>query len=331
MNRFKTALTGLLALGLVSGAAFAAGTTSVVGEDDDDAPETTDAPWNLSLATQVDQQSARGFDGSLSYAIMHATQLHLDVNAVDYTASNPNGFHSQGFEVGAAHDFKRFTIDGGIGRWQDTDILTAKELKLNGEFHADPWSVELKTGYRRSDFDPIQVTHIFKLKDGTTETLNASARCQLSNTALGLGARYDGEVWGASATAMSYQYQNSKCRFGALGLADATTLTKADLRQLANVAVDRLAAVATRRIGRDQTLLDSSLDLGAVWKHGDLEVSADYSRQKEFFKGAQSNTVSTTGTANLGDASAVDVTLGITRGGTVSSGAFVGFAVRAHF
>ena len=330
MNRFTTALLRLVALSLVTSAALAAGTTSVVGDDEDESLD-SDAPWNLSLATQVDQQSARGFDGSVSYAMWHDTQLHLDADAVDYTATNPNGFHSQGLEVGASHDFKRLTIDGGIGRWQDTDILTAKELKFGGTFHADPWSLELKTGYRRADFDPFSTTHAFKLKDGTTESVAATTRCQLNNTALGLGGRYQGDVWGATASAMSYQYQNSTCRFGALGLADAATLTKSDLRQLANVAVDRLAAVATRRIGRDQTLLDSSMDLGGSWKHGELEVSLDYSRQKEFFKGAQSNTVSTTGTADLGDASAVDVTLGITRGGTVSSGAFVGFAVRAHF
>ena len=327
MNRIASTLTGFVVLGLLSCAARGA----TAADDDEDSTGSQDARWSLSLATQVDQQSARGFDGSVGYGLTPTTELLVSANAVDYTATNPNGFHSQGLELGASHDFKRFTVDGSVGRWQDTDILTAKELKVGGEFHADPWAAELRTAYRRSDFDPFASDRTFTHKDGTTRTVSATSRCQIRNTELGLGGRYQGDVWGASASVMNYQYAKSTCRFTSLGLGDKATLTKAEFRQLAAFAVDRLAAVATRRIGRNQTLLDSSIDIGASWKHSDLIVSVDYSRQKEFFKGAKSNTISTTGTADLGSNAGVDVTLGLTRGNGVSSGAFVGFAVRAHF
>jgi hypothetical protein len=299
--------------------------------DEDEAEETVNAPWALSLSTLVDQQSTRGFIGQLGRDLTPNTTVRFAADSTDYTATNPAGFKSQGIELGASHDFERFSIDGAVARWQDTDIVTAKELKLGGDVHFDPWSVGLRTGYRRSKFDPFRSTADVTLKDGTVVVATSTSRCTLDNTALGLDGRFEGDIWGFYATAMSYQYKDSKCSFkvGAKGV--LSPATRQQLRELSGGALDRLSTVATRRIGRQETLLDSSLDSGLSWKHNDLVVSVDYSRQKDFFIGDSSNTYSVTGTADLGDHTGVDCTLGLTRGGGVTSGGFVGFALRARF
>jgi hypothetical protein len=302
-----------------------------LGATDEEEQEESNARWSLALGAQVDQDSNRGFDGEIGYELTPASSVRVAANSVDYTATNPNGFHSQGLELGASHDFVRWTLEGAVGRWQDTDIVTAKELKLGGDVGIGRWTIGPRGMLRRSDFDPLTVNKTVTLRDGSRLPVSAVARCALDNTGLGLHGGYGGEVWGAYATAMSYQYRDSKCRFNAPGLQALARANRAELRQLLATHVDRLGTVATRRIGRDNVLLDSEADAGASWKHEDLIVSLDYARQKEAFNGARSNTVSATGTADLGDNNAVDVTLGLTRGGTVKTGAFVGFAVRAHF
>jgi hypothetical protein len=299
--------------------------------DDDESEEAVNAPWALSLSTLVDQQSTRGFSGQLGRDLTPNTAVHVTADATDYTATQQGGFKSQGVEAGVSHDFERFTVDGAVARWQDTDLVTAKEVKLGGDFHFDPWSVGLRTGYRHAKFDPLHSTSAVTLKDGTVVAAGTTSRCTLDNTALGLDGRFEGDVWGFYATAMSYQYKDSKCAFMVGANSVRALADRLQLRELAGGALDRMSTVATRRIGRQETLLDSSLDSGVSWKHDELVVSLDYSRQKEFLVGASSNTYSVTGTADLGDHTGVDCTLGVTRGGHVTSGGFVGFALRARF
>jgi hypothetical protein len=299
--------------------------------DEDEPEEKVDAPWSLSLGTQVDQESTRGFTGTLGRELTTVTTVHGTADSTSYASSNVGGFTSNGIELGATHDWDRFSIQEAVARWQDTDLITAKELKLGGDLHFDPWSVGLRTGYRQSNFDPFHSTVSVTLKDGTTTDANTTSTCKLDNTALGFDGRFEGDVWGAYATAMGYQYGDAKCGVTAKGKYVLSKANRLQLEDLSSGILDKLSIVATRRIGRQETLLDSSLDTGVSWKHNDLVVSLDYSRQKDFFIGATSNTLSVTGTADLGDHTGVDCTLGETRGGGVTSGGFVGFALRAKF
>jgi len=299
--------------------------------DEDEPEETVDAPWSLSLSTVVDQASTRGVSGELGRDLTPNTMLRLAVDSTSYDSHNQAGFKSNGIEVGATHDFERFGIQAAVARWQDTDFVTAKELKLGGDFRFDPWSVGLRTGYRRSDFESFKSAAAVSLLNGTTTDAGSASQCKLDNTALGLDGRFEGDVWGGYATLMQYQYKNAKCAVLVNGLDVRSNANRQQLRDLSAGALDVLSAVATRRIGRQETLLDSSLDAGASWKHDDLVVSLDFSRQKDFLLGATSDTFSLTGTADLGNHTGIDCTLGLTRGGGVTNGAFVGFGLRAKF
>jgi hypothetical protein len=300
--------------------------------NDADADAGPDGRWALSLSTQVDQQSTRGFTGSLGYDLTPDTTLRFAADSTAYAqAVAKTSFNASSAEVGASHDFEHFTIDAAAARWQDTDIVTAKELNLGGDFKGEQWSAGLKAGYRHADFDPFRFKSDVTLADGTKIAASTVSRCSLKSTAIGVDGRYAGDVWGGYATAMRYQYGDAACRFSVTGVGALSRADRRALRALTGGATDRLAAVATRRIGRRESLLDSSFDAGVSWTHNDLIVSADYSHQTEYFVGAASNTYSVTGTADLGNSTGVDCTVGTTRGGGVTSGAFVGFAVRARF
>jgi hypothetical protein len=297
-------------------------------DEDEDAQPVVSGPWALSLATIVDQQSTRGFFGQLGYDLTKKTSIRFAADSTDHTITNPVTFKSQGVEIGAAHDFARFRLDGALAHWQNTDINSANELKLGGSFSAGPWTAGLRAGYRRGTFDPI----VTSVTTPTTPAQPAVARCDLNNTAFGLDGRYQGSVWGGYVTATSYHYADAKCSFQ---FADGSTveqhLSKSQFTQLAAAQAAQLTEAALHHIGRQEMLLEGYADAGASWKHDDLVVSLDYSRLKEYFAGATSNTYSVTGTADLGNHAGIDCTLGLTSGGGITDGGFVGFALRAKF
>lgn len=299
--------------------------------DEDEPEEQVDAPWSLSLATEVDQQDTRGIIGELGREVTPNTSVRLALQSIDYTPRKPAGFKAQAVEGGATHDFERFSIQGALAHWQDTDIASANELKLGGDLHFEPWSAGLRTGYRRTDFDRFTSAADVTLNNGTVIPAATTSHCKLDNTALGLDGRFEGDVWGGYATLMRYQYRDAKCQYTAGGVAAVSRADRQQLVDLSGGQLDRLTAVVPHRIGRPETLLDSSLDAGVSWKHEDLIVSLDYTRQKDYLAGVSSSTYSVTGTADLGDHAGVDCTVGITRGDGITNGGFVGFAVRAKF
>ena len=297
--------------------------------DEEEPEEAVAAPWSLALATQVDQGPVRGFTGELGRDLTPKTTVHVAADAIDYPTNLEASYKSVGLTGGASHDFKHLRIEAAVAHWQATDIVNVNELKLGADWRASPWTAGLRGGYRWSDFNPLDTTATSVV---TGTVMPAAATCHLHNLEGGADGRFQGSVWGAYATIMSYRYSEADCHVHLVdGTLQKVRLGKAPFVTLAAAFVDRLGAVALRHIGRDETLLASSVDAGASWTHEDFVVSLDYSRQKEYFLGGASKTYSTTGTADLGHGTGVDCTVGLTRGGGVTNGAFVGFAVRARF
>ena len=303
------------------------------GADEEEEQEPLTARWSLAAATQVDQQSNRGAALAIGYAVAPTTAVRLSANSNAYSATQSNGFHSNGVEFAVGHDFSHISVSGALGTWQASDILTASEGKLGVDLRFKPWSIGLRGMYRRSSFDRVTVNQVITLPDGTMlPVANAVASCTLSNEGIGAHGEFAGEVWGAHATFMTYQYKNANCSYGkTTGLDALLHPSKDEFKQLESVLVAQLALIGVRPIGRENTLLSSEFNGGASWKRNDLIVALDFTRQAEYFTGGSSNTIAATGTADLGHNSGVDVTIGLTRGNTVVNGAFVGFGFRAHF
>jgi hypothetical protein len=305
-------------------------------DDEEEEQEPWNARWTLAAGTEIDQQSNRGAEVEIGYLLTPTTSVKLDANSSAYSQTLSNGFHSNGVEFGASHDFRHWTLVGAVGTWQASDILTAVEGKLGADLRFKPWTVGILGMYRRSDFESLSVTSAITLADGTVvpvPTTPTVATCKLTNQGFNGHGSYAGDVWGFHAAFTSYQYKNANCSYG-----DNTGIVEALLHPDKNVfmqleapLVSELETIGVRRIGHQNTLLSSELEAGASWKRNDLIVSLGVAHQEEYFSGATSNTLTTTGTADLGHNSGVDVTLGYTRGDTVVSGAFIGFAFRAHF
>ena len=299
-------------------------------EDEDSAP--INARWAVSVDTEVDQQSNRNVGGEVGYAWTQNTSVHFAGNSVAYSEVPGNGFHAQGIELGAKHDFKRWSLDGTLARWQDSDIVTVEELRLDAELPVKPWTLGLGLMARRSGFDAVNVNTTVTLGDGTQLPVLAVSSCTMNNEGFSVRAAYAGDVWGGHVGLKGYEYKSAKCSFGGVtGLNALERPSKDEFVQLEAPLVAQLEVVGVRRIGRDDALLASQLEAGASWRREDFVVKLDLTRQKDYLSGLQSNTLAATGTADMGHGTGVDLVLGMTRGGGVVSGGFVGFAVRARF
>jgi hypothetical protein len=301
-------------------------------DDDEEEPEAWDARWMIALSTEVDQQSNRNIEADAGYAWTPTTSVRVAANSVAYSEVPGNGFHAQGVELGAQHDFKRWSLSGAIARWQDSDVVTVEEGKLGADLRLKPWIFGVSAMLRRSGFDATKDNTTVTLPDGTQLAVKATSSCKMNNEGYGVHGAYAGDIWGGHAELRSFQYKNASCSFGtATGLDALTHPTRAEFVQLEAALVTELKTVGVRRIGRDNALLANALEVGASWKHQDFVVRLDFERQKDYFSGNSSDTLFATGTADMGHGSGVDLVVGLTRGSTVVQGAFVGFAVRAHF
>lgn len=332
MTRLLNARYPLLAAFVLFACQPAFGVTAPAADDDEEEQEPWNARWSLEGAVEVDQQSNRGLDVAVGYAVTPTTSVRFAGNSTAFSPTLSNGFHSNGVEIGAAHDFKHFSLNGAIARWQDSDILTATEAKLGLDVRSKRWGMGVTGMYRRSSFEPLTITTPLTLEDGTSLPEPAVSTCKLNNTGFGAHGDYAGQIWSARARFQSYQYKSADCTFSNLtGLDVRTHLVKDVFAQVEATLVDQLETIGVRRIGRENTLLSNEFGGGASWRHQDFIVSLDYTRQAEYFSGNSSDTLTATGTADMGHNSGVDLVLGYTRGNTVSEGAFVGFVVRAHF
>jgi hypothetical protein len=325
-----TMLRSLLATLLLLAGADAA-VAAAAAADDEEPEEEVNAPWSLALATAVDLAGTRGFSIDIARDVVAATRVRFAADSTDYMPVQGAQYKTQGIELGAVHDFRHVSVDGAIGTWRSTDLVTAKELKLKADYRAAPWSAGLRAGYRRANFNEFESAADVTLPDGTVIPAATSSTCKVTNTAWGADVRYGGAVWGGYLTGMDYRYKNPECDIALTTGSQKVSVDRAVLRELSGGELDRLATGAVRYIGRDQSLLDWSLDAGASWRKDEFVVTLGYARQKEYVVGNTSNTVAVTGTADLGGGNAVDCTLGVTRGATVSQGGFVGFALRAKF
>jgi hypothetical protein len=312
---------------------------------DDDEEEADETRWGLDLKTEVDQDSGRSFYGKGAYSLTPDTRVSLDATSVN-AGTNLAGLVSNGLSLGLTHDFDPWSVDLGVGRWQDNGLVTAKELTGGVDFNHDAWTVGLIGEARRSDFDAFNANASVTLPNGTVLAVKARPTCSLDNAGFGLHGDYAGEVWGFSAIYTGYRYADTRCKFDSAGLAALERARKAQFLQLAADLANRLERKVTTRIGSQNALLESSYGAGASWRHDDLVLALDYTRQKDFFAGLAADTLALTATADFGHGTGVDVTLGATRspslpaiaavtgapgtsaGGTV---AYLGLALRAKF
>jgi hypothetical protein len=301
-------------------------------DDEEEEPEPWDARWSVALSTEVDQQSNRSIEGAAGYAWTPTTSVRVAGNTVAYSEVPGKGFHAQGVELGAQHDFRLWSLSGAIARWQGSDIVTVEEGKLGADLRLKPWTFGIGATLRRSGFDATKDNTIVTLVDGTKLAVQATSSCKMNNEGFGVHGAYAGDIWGGHAEFRGWRYKDASCTFGKVtGLDALRHPTRDEFVQLELPLVTALETVGVRRIGRDNALLANALDVGASWKHQDFVVRLDFERQNDYFSGRSSNTLFTTGTADMGHNSGVDLVIGLTRGATVVQGAFVGFAVRAHF
>ena len=293
--------------------------------DDEDNEAEPPTRWALSLATIVDQKSAREFDGSGGYALTPTSLVQLGANLSDSTSNSSTGVGTSAVDLGLSHDFRRWSVDGKLRRWQATDIVNSVELSGGADWRSEPWSAGPRLEARRSRFDPQSVT--VAVPGVVLAPVNPTASCTLNNFGYGLRGDYQGKEWGAKLAGMSYRYSDANCNFDGVHAHVARTL----LAQLLGASADRLARAAARSVGSRDAPVDSRFGGGASWRQDELRLSLDFSIAKDLLLAVKSKTLAATAAADLGGGTGVDMTLGATKSGAYGTIGFVEFALRAKF
>ena len=334
MTRRTTLPFGLAALWLLAAApAHAVAPTPAV--DDADAQDAADdGRWALALGVQGDRNSSYGFTSRLGYDVLRSTTLHASAHATQYqgdmSQTNPPTVRALAAAAGATQRFGRFALDLDLGQWRISNLVKTNELKLGGMFAAGEFSGGLRAGVRKTTFVDFGTNATIDLGGGPQNTV-VTAACQLKSKALGADGRYQGRTWGVHASLTQYQYSDATCTLQAAGGTVTASENAAQFAALAPDQVSRLQNLAMPVIGDQQSLAKSTDQVGASWRHKDLQLAADYLRQKDYYTSALSQAYFGTLSADLGGSTGVDVTFGQTHGGGTPRGLFGALGVRARF
>lgn len=306
----------------------------------DQTPDREDAqdasPWALALGVAGDRKSAYGFTSSLGWDVWRATTLHAGAHATQYmgdlTQANPGVSRSLAASGGVTQRFGRFALDVTLNHWQITHLVKANEFRFGGEATVGSFSGGLRGGFRKSTFASFASSAVLDLGGGPQLT-PVTAGCKGKDTSWGADARYQGRVWGAHSSLTKYTYGDTTCNlYPAGGTGVSRNLNGSEFAVLAAAPLGRLQNIAMPVIGAQETLANSIVQGGFSWKHKDLGIAIDYLRQRDHFVGNLGKAYFITGTADLGEGTAVEATVGDTRGaGSTARGVFAGIGVRARF
>ncbi len=255
----------------------------------------------------------------------YATASHADVSSGLAAASR------RGLETGLYHDFGDIGLDAALGAWSNPGLVDARHLRVSLDWHGPVWSVALLGQRRRSEFDPFQASGTVTLRDGRQVTLLATADCETDDTGLGLRLAFTTGAWDGYVRGMSYEYDETACRFSSPGLETLARARPEIFRQFAPFITAQLSAYAATRVGVENTLLKDSFSVGAGYMPGRIGFGLDYDHHREFFGGLSSDTLSARATFVLTDTLDLSLALGATGGDSFDTVVFAGIGLRTQF
>lgn len=289
-----------------------------------------DPRGNAGIYAEVDNEDGFGIAADLT---LYATERTSWRAAASYVDSPPGlaGVDTRGFDAGAYHDFGSFGLDIGLGIWRSPDLVDARHVEAALDWHGDVWTLALIGRARRSDFDPFQASGTVTLRDGRQVTVSGVANCDTDDTGLGLGLSFAGGAWNGYLRGMSFDYDETHCRFSSPGLELLARTRPEAFRQFAPRITAQLSAYAAARIGAENTLLKDSLAAGLGYRFGRVGVGIDYAHYREFFGGLDSDALSGRVTFALTDTLEGSLALGATEGDAFDTIVFGGIGLRARF
>jgi hypothetical protein len=223
--------------------------------------------WFGHVGAEMDDADGYVLYGALGGSFSERTTWDVSTSRSD-TSTNLSELLRTAFSASVGHDFGSVGLRIGLGGWGDEDFVQTRSATAALDLHNETWSFALRSAFRHSDFDPIDINRTIIRRDGSPVTITGSADCRVDDLGLGASLSFSNDAWYIAIHGMSYDYDD-----------------------FADRATDFLSLGAGRRLLAEMSLLDSSLGTSLSYSRGLRTYNLSYDRVEDVFFGRTADTL----------------------------------------
>jgi hypothetical protein len=246
--------------------------------------------WFGHVGAEMDDADGYVLYGALGGSFSERTTWDVSTSRSD-TSTNLSELLRTAFSASVGHDFGSVGLRIGLGGWGDEDFVQTRSATAALDLHNETWSFALRSAFRHSDFDPIDINRTIIRRDGSPVTITGSADCRVDDLGLGASLSFSNDAWYIAIHGMSYDYDDFACDFDVPALDILNRATRDEFVQLADRATDFLSLGAGRRLLAEMSLLDSSLGTSLSYSRGLRTYNLSYDRVEDVFFGRTADTL----------------------------------------
>jgi len=281
--------------------------------------------WFAHVGTEIDDADGYVVSGAFGGYVTERTSWDVSASRSD-TSTNLSDLRRTAFRANVGHDFDNIGLRFGLGGWGDEDFVQTQSAIAAIDLHNEDWSFEVRTEFRNSDFDAIDINRSITLRDGSPFTITGSVDCDVDDLGLGASLSYSGDAWYVEVRGMSYDYDDYGCEINVPVLDVLRSATRDEFVQLADRATDLLSLGAGRRLLSEMTLLDSSIGARLSYARGLRTYNVTYDRVEDVFFGRTAETLTGGVGFLLESGNELEVYLGVTNSDAYTDVVFLGIS-----
>ncbi len=282
--------------------------------------------WYGYVGAEVDDADGYVVSGALGGNFSERTSWDVSASRSD-TSTNLTDLRRTAFRGNVGHDFGNVSVRLGLGGWGDEDFVQTQSATAALDLHNETWSFAVRTEFRNSDFDPVQINRTITRRDGSLFTITGSVDCDVDDLGLGASLSYSSDAWYAEVHGMSYDYDDYGCDFNVPVLDVLRSASRDEFVQLADRATDFLSLGVGRQLLSEMSLLDSSIGTRLSYTRGLRTYNFTFDRVKDIFFGRTADTL-TGGVGFLLDSgNELEVYVGVTDSDAYTEVVFLGISL----
>jgi len=282
--------------------------------------------WFAQAGAELDDADGYVISGALGGSVSTNTSWDLAASRSD-TSTDIADLLRTAFGASLHHDFGNVGVRLGLRGWTDEDLVQTQSTAVAVDLHNESWSFALRTEFRHSDFDPLDINRTIVRGDGSTLTITGSADCDVDDTAIGARLSFSSAEWYFDVSGMSYDYDDFGCDLNVAPLDVLRRATRDEFIQLADRATDLLSLGAGRRLLAETSLLDSHLGTRLRYTRGLHTYSVSYDRVEDIFFGRAATTLTGGIAFLLESGNEIEVYTGVTDSDSYANVVFLGISL----
>lgn len=282
--------------------------------------------WFGQVGAEMDDADGYILTGALGGSFSESTSWDLAASRSD-TSTDLADLLRTAYRANLGHDFGSVGLRFGLDGWKDNDLVQTQAATAAVDLHNENWSFAVRTEFRQSDFDPLDIDRTITRRDGSPLTIRGRADCEVDDTGLGARLSYSNADWYFDVSSMGYDYDDFGCEFDFAALDVLRNATRDEFVQLADRTTDLLSLGTGRRLLAETSLLDSHVGTRMSYTRGLHTYRVSYDRVEDVFFGRTAATLTGGVAFLLRSGNELEVYAGVTDSDTYANVVFLGVSV----